>query len=68
MSAPKKHAYKLREAAEAAGVSVGYLRRAIASRDDSVIPHLKAKFVGGSTGYIVAEPALVDFIDRLPDA
>lgn len=67
MTAPKK-AWKLTEAAAIAGVSVGTLRKAIKSTDDKVMPHLKAKFLGGQTGYIVLDAALTDWLDRLPDA
>lgn len=63
-----KKAWKLREAADIASVSVGYLRAAIKSTNDQVVPHLRAKYIGGQTGYLILDRDLDDFLDRLKDA
>lgn len=61
-------AYSIREAADAASVSVNTIRHAIKSTDDKTMPHLKAKFIGGRRGYVIKADALNDWLDRLPDA
>lgn len=63
-----KLAYTVREAADSAGVSVGMVRHAIKSTDDKVMPHLKAKFLGGRAGYRIKAVDLKDWIDRWADA
>lgn len=67
MTAPKL-TYPLREAADIASVSVEHLRAAIRSTDDTKIPHLKAKFLGGRAGYRIKAADLHDWIDRWRDA
>lgn len=67
MTAPKL-AYTVREAADSAGVSVGHIRHAIKSTDDTTMPHLKAKFLGGRAGYRIRAVDLADWIDRWQDA
>ena len=68
MSAGAKKAYKLAEAADLASVSIGFIRTAIKSTDDKVTPHLKAKYLGGQTGFIVRDADLEDWLNRLKDA